>query len=90
MARRSAVSKTRERVRLQAIVDLLSGRRLYVEGPTGREHVYLGESKVNRRDPYWVEHRGGRTYFVTAEEAVDYVLPHVGVKALEDREIFAE
>ena len=72
MARRSAASKTRERVRLQAIVDLLS------------------ESKVNRRDPYWVEHRGGRTYFVTAEEAVDYVLPHVGVKALEDREIFAE
>jgi hypothetical protein len=84
--RRSYRKKDLENVRLKTIAALLQGKRLHLFAH-GRD-FYLGSSKVDRPDPFWYEHPGGRTYKRTPEEVFDYLLPHVGIKAFEDAEVF--
>lgn len=86
-ARRSYRKKDLVNVRLKTVAALLSGKRLHLVS-RGRD-FYLGSSKVDRRDPFWYEHSGGRTYKHTPEEVFDYLLPHVGIQAFEDAEVFS-
>jgi hypothetical protein len=79
---RKHVVRRREEAVRQASLKLLLGKRLEVEGPAGRV-FYLGTSRENRRDPFWLEHSGGRTYYERHEEPVERLLPHVGI--LESR-----
>lgn len=86
--------KKRETASQRLIVDrtvlhLIQGKRLEVDGP-GRLVLYMGSvpSHIPRRDPYWYEHPGGRTYKESPEEVVRVVLPHVGYKALENAKVY--
>lgn len=72
---------------LRAAAALLTGKRLEVAGKAGAV-FYLGSSTENRPDAFWVEHTGGRTYKVTAEECVRLILPHVGVEAIDGAKVW--
>lgn len=61
---------------------LLNGKRLEVRGKAGLI-IYLGRATVNRSNPFWYEHPGGRTYKETPEEIIRAVIPHVGFAAIE-------
>ena len=71
----------RDEALLQTAGKLMMGKRLEIEGPAGRV-FYMGSSTVNRRDPFWLEHSGGRIYKERPEELVEWLLPHVGSEAL--------
>lgn len=66
---------------LLAVVHLLQGKRLEVQGKAGFI-VYMGSTNCGRRDGFYYEHPGGRTYKETPEEIVRAILPHVGVAAI--------
>jgi hypothetical protein len=66
---------------------LMTGKRLEVNGKTPREVFYLGSSTENRRDPFWLEHSGGRTYAERPEPLLEKILPHVGTEAIEKAKI---
>ena len=68
-------------------VQLMMGKRLEINGRTPREVFYLGSSTENRRDPFWLEHPGGRTYAERPEPLVEKVLAHVGTEAVERAKI---
>jgi len=70
----------------RAVVHLLQGRRLEVQ--RGPLTLYMGSSSENRRDPFWYEHPGGRTYKETPLEVVMKVLPHVGFERLEKAKVY--
>lgn len=74
----------------KAVLDLLQGRRLEVEGPhKALPIVYLGSTAENRREQFWYEGPHGRTYKETPEEVVRAVLPHVGYRAIERAKRYA-
>ncbi len=50
--------------------------------------IYMGSSSENRRDPFWYEHPGGRTYKETPQEVVEKVLPHVGFERLDKAKVY--
>lgn len=81
-ARMSAV----EDAVMRAKVRLIQGRRLEVQGP-GRLIVYMGSTDAPRRDSFWYEHPGGRTYKEDPEDVVRAVLKHVGYQALNDARV---
>ncbi len=69
-----------------AVVRLIEGLRLECSVP-GRPTLVLGRSDVGRRDPYFCEHPGGRTYHEDPREAAAFVVAHLGVQALEEARI---
>ncbi len=71
----------------RAIVHLIMGKRLEVQGKAGLV-IYMGQSRENRRDPFWYEHPGGRTYKGTAAEVLHAVLPHVGTAAIANAKVW--
>jgi hypothetical protein len=86
--RATRIDRKRERdVVLTASVKLLQGRRLEVQAKSGPP-IYMGSSNVDRRDSFWYEHTGGRTYKETPEEVVRAVLRHVGYAAIEQAKVY--
>jgi hypothetical protein len=71
----------------QTAVKLIMGKRLELEVP-GRPIMYAGSSREERRDPYWVEHPGGRIYYTTPEEAASYLKRHLGDVALFKAKVY--
>jgi hypothetical protein len=80
--RKHVISRATEAAN-RAAIQLMRGKRLEVEGKTRGLVFYLGSSSANRRDPFWLEHPGGRTYYERPEHAVEKLLPHVGTEAIE-------
>ena len=85
-----AQRKRAEEAVFQAKLILLTSETpLEIEGAHGQGRhdtpnvFYMGSTTANRPDPFWYEHRGGRTYKQTPEEVVRAILPHVGVEAIE-------
>jgi hypothetical protein len=72
----------------RAATQLIMGKRLEVHGKAGLI-FYMGSSKVDRRDPYWYEGPGGRTYKERPEEVVRAILPHVGFDAIDHAQVYA-
>ena len=85
----AAERRRQDDVILRASVKLITGKRLEVQGP-GHLVIYMGQSPLHiaRRDPFWYEHPGGRTYKETAEEVVRAVLPHVGAAAIDRAKVY--
>lgn len=80
--------RTRERETiLLAAVRLLNGKGLEIAGPAGAV-IYIGSTIENRRDQFWYEHNGVRTYKETPEECVRAVLPHVGFAAFDNAKVW--
>ena len=69
-------------------IQLLLGRRLEVSDPAGFI-VYMGsvDGSNPRRDPFWYEHTGGRTYKEEAEQIARAVLRKVGLGPLEKAKV---
>lgn len=78
----------RNDVKLRAVSRLLQGKRLEVEGKGGLV-LYMGSTNEPRRDQFWYEHPGGRTYKNTPEEIVDVVIRHVGLDAVDRAKVHA-
>lgn len=87
--KRTRETKAQQHIIDVAVVRLIQGKRLEVQGP-GSLVVYMGSvpSHINRRDPYWYEHPGGRTYKEEPLQVVRAVLPHVGYRAIEEAKVY--